>query len=609
MTGVIEMMYKTTLLGVLASFAHASPLFGSSFGVPGVNATYDYVVVGGGMAGLTLATRLVQQSAGTVAVIEAGSFYEISNGNLSQVPAYTGAYSSRELNDWHPLIDWGYKTTPQAGAYNLSIHYARGKTLGGSSARNSMVYQRGTVGTHDRWADMVGDDSYRWDNFLPYFKKSVKFSEPNMDLRFPNSTPVFDATAAGRDGPLSVTYPNYAQAFTTWSIKAFAEAGIPEIRGFLSGEVIGHMYGTFTLNADTMTRDSSETSFLREGLKNPKLVVYPMAMAKRILFDKEKTASGVLVEVQGLKYALSARKEVILCAGAFGSPQLLMVSGIGPADVLKSLDIPIIADRPGVGQGMQDHVVYDLGYQVNVETMSSLTNPAFAAKQALLFTKRAAGMLTGSNTEGLAFEKIPPSLRAGWSNETHDRLKAYPDDWPEVEYITVPLPAGEVKADAGANYAALAVVLVAPESRGTVTISSTDTNVAPVIDPNYFAEPSDVDILVAGFKRVRQFFDTKAMRTIVIGDEQIPGKQVSTDAQIAKFIKQSFNTIWHASCTCSMGKVTDPMAVVDAQGRVIGVHGLRVADSSSFPLLPPGHPMSTVYALAEKIACDISGNC
>ncbi|KAK1141696.1 hypothetical protein N8T08_008794 [Aspergillus melleus] len=603
------MMYKAALLGVLASFAQASSFFGSSFGVPGVNATYDYVVVGGGMAGLTLATRLVQQSAGTVAVIEAGSFYEITNGNLSQVPAYTGVYSSRELNDWHPLIDWGYKTTPQSGAYNLSIHYARGKTLGGSSARNSMVYQRGTVGTHDRWADMVGDDSYRWNNFLPYFKKSVKFSEPNMDLRFPNSTPVFDATAAGRDGPLSVTYPNYAQAFTTWSIKAFAEAGIPEIRGFLSGEVMGHMYGTFTLNADTMTRDSSETSFLREGLKNPKLVVYPMAMAKRILFDKEGTASSVLAEVQGLKYALSARKEVILCAGAFGSPQLLMVSGIGPADVLKSFDIPIIADRPGVGQGMQDHVVYDLGYQVNVETMSSLTNPAFAAKQALLFTRHAAGMLTGSNTEGLAFEKIPPSLRASWSNETHDRLKAYPDDWPEVEYITVPLLAGEVKADAGANYAALAVVLVAPESRGTVTISSADTNVAPVIDPNYFAEPSDVDLLVAGFKRVRQFFDTKAMRNIIIGDERIPGKQVSTDAQIAKFIKQSFNTIWHASCTCAMGKVTDPMAVVDAQGRVIGVHGLRVVDSSSFPLLPPGHPMSTIYALAEKIACDISGNC
>ncbi|KAI9035489.1 GMC family oxidoreductase [Aspergillus affinis] len=603
------MIYKTALLGLLASLAQTSPLLGSSFGIPGMNATYDYVVVGGGMAGLTLATRLVQQSAGTVAVIEAGSFYEISNGNLSQVPAYTGIYSSRELNDWQPLIDWGYATTPQPNAYNLSIHYARGKTLGGSSARNSMVYQRGTVGTYGRWADMVGDDSYRWENFMPFFKKSVNFSEPNMDLRFPNATPVYDAPAAGDDGPLSVTYPNYAQAFTTWSIKAFAEAGIPEIPGFMSGEAIGHSYGTFTLNAETMTRDSSETSFLREGLKNPKLMVYPMAMAKRILFNDTKTASGVLVEVQGLQYVLSARKEVILCAGAFGSPQLLMVSGVGPAHLLKSLDISIIADRPGVGQGMQDHVVYDIGYQVDVLTMSSLTNPAFAAKQSRLFTEHAAGMLTGSNTEALAFEKIPPSLRADWGNQTHDRLKAYPDDWPEVEYITVPLPAGKVTANATSQYAALAVVLVAPESRGTLTISSTDTNVAPIINPNYFAEASDVDILVAGFKRVRQFFDTKAMRNILIGDEQIPGTQVSTDAQIEKFIKKSFNTIWHASCTCAMGKVTDPMAVADAQGRVIGVHGLRVADSSSFPLLPPGHPMSTVYALAEKIACDISGNC
>ncbi|PLB44423.1 putative glucose-methanol-choline oxidoreductase [Aspergillus steynii IBT 23096] len=604
------MTAKAALLALLAAFAQASPPFGSSFGVPGTNATYDYVVVGGGNAGLTLATRLVQQSAGTVAVIEAGSFYEISNGNFSQVPAFTGASSGRELSDWHPLIDWGYATTPQAGAYNLSIHYARGKTLGGSSARNSMVYQRGTVGTHERWADKVGDDSYRWENFHPYFKKSVNLTRPNMHLRFQNSTPVYDALAASDgNGPLSISYPNYAQAFTTWSIPGFAQIGIPEIPGFLSGEIIGHSYSTLTINGTTMTRDSSETSFLREGLKNPNLIVYPMAMAKRILFTEEKAASGVVVEVQGLEYVLSARKEVLVCAGAFGSPQLLMVSGVGPAEVLKSFDIPIIADRPGVGQGMQDHVVYDIGYQVNVPTMSSLMNPAFGAKHIQLFNEHAAGMLTGSNTEALAMEKIPESLRATWSNKTRDQLNAYPADWPEVEYITVPLNPANSIAEPGIDYGSLGIVLVAPESRGTLTISSADTNVAPIIDPNYFDEPSDMDILVAGFKRARQFFDTEALRTIVIGEERFPGKNVSTDAQIADFIRKNIHTIWHASCTCAMGKVTDPMAVVDAQARVIGVQKLRVVDSSSFALLPPGHPMSTVYALAEKIACDISGHC
>lgn len=455
---------------------------------------------------------------------------------------------------------------------------------------------------------MVGDDSYRWDNFLPYFKKSVNFTKPNMNLRFHNSTPAYDAPAAGDgNGPLSVTYPHYAQAFSTWSIKGFAQIGIPEVRGFLSGEVNGYSYATLTVNATTMTRDSSETSFLREGLKNPHLVVYPMAMAKRILFSKEKRATGVVVEVQGLEYVLSARKEVVLCAGVFGSPQLLMVSGVGPAKTLKSFGIPVIADRPGVGQGMKDHIVYDIGYKVNVPTMSSLVNPAFGAQQARLFTEHAAGMLTGSNTEVLAMEKIPKHLRATWGSRTHRQLSSYPGDWPEVEYLTVPLHPGDTIAEAGVNYASLAVVLVAPESRGTLTISSTDTNVAPVINPNYFHEPSDMNIVVAGFKRARQFFETEALQTIVIGEEHSPGKEVKTDAQIAHFIRENFHTIWHASCTCAMGKVTDPMAVIDSKARVIGVHGLRVVDSSSFPLLPPGHPMSTVckslFCTFKRTAC------
>ncbi|KAI9716321.1 MAG: hypothetical protein M1812_005386 [Candelaria pacifica] len=595
---------KAAFAASLASHVQGA-LLGSSYGVPGDNVTYDYVIVGGGNAGLTVAARLVEQNAGTVGVIEAGSFYEISNGNISQVPATDGYFAGKSLKDSQPLIDWNYATTPQKGAFDQKIHYARGKTLGGTSARNFMVYQRGTVGSYKNWADAVGDQSYAWENFLPYFQKSVTFTPPNTSLRFANSTPKYDAEAAagGNKGPLSVTFSNYAQAFGTWATKGFRQIGIPEINGFLSGKLIGQADATFTINATTMHRESSETSFLDQGLKNPALKVHPLTVAKQILFDPYNKATGVRVDTAGISYVLSASKEVILTAGVFGSPQLLMVSGVGPAATLQGLGIPVVANRPAVGQGMQDHLFYDIAYRVNGITITALANdPAFAAEQAKLYNDKAAGL-------------SPLSLRQNWSNKTNTALAAYPADWPEVEYISIPSYLGDMQnlrspgpLD-GFNYASLTATLVAPRSRGNVTITSADTSVAPLINPNYLTVQSDVDIVVAGFKRIRQFYATEAMQSFVIGDEYYPGKNVSTDKQIEDHIRKNFSPIWHAACTCAMGRTNDTKAVVDTRARVIGVKGLRVVDAAAFPLLPPGHPMSTVYALAEKIACDISGKC
>ncbi|KAJ8068724.1 hypothetical protein OCU04_002423 [Sclerotinia nivalis] len=600
-----------------SSHLKARALLGSSFGVPGRNATYDYVVVGGGNAGLTIAMRLAEADAGTVAVVEAGTFYEISNGNISQVPATDGVFAGKGANDWQPQIDWGYQTTPQSGAFNTSLHYARGKTLGGCSARNFMVYQRGTAGSMQKWADQVGDDAYEWDNFLPYFQKSVNFTAPDMTLRSANSTPQFVATEAANapaTGPLSVTWSHYAQAFGTWAIEGLAQIGIPVIPGFLGGSLIGASYPTFTLDAERMTRESSETSFLRAGMKSPDLKVYTLSMAKKILFDDSKTATGVLVETGGYPFTLTANKEVILSAGVFGSPQILMASGVGPAAELSAVGVDVIADRPGVGKGMQDHIFTGIGYRVNAPTISKLGNdPAFAAEQAALYENTpAAGMYSSPNTDVLGWEKIPEKYRSHWSNETQTALAAYPADWPEVEYIAISsflgnqVVLGSDPGD-GYNYATLAVALVAPRSRGSLTITSPDTNVAPLIDPGFLTEQSDVDIMVASIKRIREFYATDALQSFVIGDEYFPGSNVSTDAQIEDFVRTSFNTIWHATSTCSMGPVNGTNTVVDTQARVLGVSGLRVVDAAAFPLLPPGHPMSTVYAFAEKIACDIIG--
>lgn len=608
--------WATALLaGSASALGDPFRLLGSSFATPGDNATYDYVIVGGGTAGLTLAARLVEQHAGTVAVVEAGTFYELSNSNNSMLPGGDGAFTGKGVNDWQPLIDWGYVTTPQAGANGLKLHYAAGKTFGGGSARNFMVYQRGTEGSYQNWADEVGDDSYTWSKFLPWFQKSVHFVPPNMDARPANSTPVYDEQIVGSDGPVSAAYPNWPQAIATWVVEGLKAIGMPVIPGFNSGKLIGQTYATFSIDGKTMLRSSSSTAYLQPKLGNTDLYLYHLTLAKKIVFDDEKRATGVVVNTMGAQYTLKANKEVILSAGVFNSPQLLMVSGVGPAKTLRKLHIPVVADRPGVGQNLQDHIYYGITHRINAITFSSLINPEFAAEQKALFQANATGIYTNPTADVIGWEKIPAHLRKGWSKKTHDALAKYPEDWPEAEYISLGSWLGEDfdsrfadPAD-GYNYGTLVCAVVSSLSRGTVSISSADTSVQPIINPNSLTHQADIDVAVAAFKRAREFWSTDVMKELAIGEEIYPGPKVVTDEQILASIRRSYNAIYHASCTNKMGKKNDPLAVVDPQTRVYGVKNLRVVDASAFPLLPPGHPQSTVYALAEKIACDIVGGC
>jgi choline dehydrogenase len=464
-----------------------------------------------------------------------------------------------------------------------------------------MAYQRATVASYQRWADAVGDQSYTFSQLLPFFEKSLKFTPPDMELRFANGTPEYDPTVLGNgSGPLSLTYSHYVQAFGTWATKGLQQIGIPIVPAFQSGSLLGQSYCMFTINATTMTRDSSETSFLRVGLDYSNYVVYQSTMAKRILFDANKKATGVIVDTQGSVYTLSATKEVILTAGVFGSPQLLMVSGVGPAATLQQHGIPVIADRPGVGQNLQDHIYFGPSYRVNAPTFSSFSNAQFAAQAAQEFNEKAAGMYTNPTTDVLAWEKVPQPLRSTLSNSTLAALATYPADWPELEYLSLGAYLGYqedlAKGDPndGYNYASLAIALCTPRSRGNLTIASADTAVSAVINPNWLTDRADIEVAIAGFKRVRAFWQSDAMKPFVIGEEAFPGPQIQTDAQIEDIIRKTFNTIYHAACTCSMGRPDDKMAVVDNHSKVIGVQGLRVVDASAFPLLPPGHPQSTV---------------
>ncbi|KAK4200338.1 GMC oxidoreductase-domain-containing protein [Triangularia verruculosa] len=311
-------------------------------------------------------------------------------------------------------------------------------------------------------------------------------------------------------------------------------------------------------------------------------------LAKKIVFDGKKRATGVVVESRpfGLfDYILKAKREVTLSASAFQSPQLLMVSGVGLRAELAKHRIPIIADRPGVGQGMEDHVFFGPSWMVKVEMTRIANDPLFVLGEfAGPYTLKKQGPLTNP----------------------------FPPDWPEVEYLTAPGYFGDfsnlftTQPKDGFMYATILGGLVAPMSRGTVTLKSDDTKDLPLIDPKWLTDPTDQAVAVALYKRLRQAFASKAMRGVLADSkEYFPGPEVRIDAQILQVIRNTVQAIWHASCTCRMGKRDDQWAVVDKEARVIGVDGLRVVDASSFALLPPGHPQSTVYVLAEKIAAEI----
>ncbi|TAQ89247.1 hypothetical protein B7494_g2458 [Chlorociboria aeruginascens] len=575
----------------------AQGLLGAHFGRIGIPATYDYVVVGGGTAGLTIARRLAANNSYTVALIEAGGFYEFDAGNTSSIPADGVWYVGLEPIFRNPLIDWYQETTPQAGWAGRAVTYPSGKTFGGGSARNFMFYQRGSKGSYDKWACLANDSSYSFQNLLPYLQKSVNFTAPDTATRPANASVKYNQTAfSATGGPLHVSYPKYACAISSWIQQSLKGFGFKEVASFSDGNLLGYSYITATIDPVTATRSSSETSFLREAiLETTNLNIYKSTLAQKVIFNNS-IASGVQVNTAGSVYEITANKEVIISAGAFRSPQLLMTSGIGPKATLQEFGIPLISDLAGVGQNLWDHILTGPSFDVNVQTHSQLSTPAFAAAANAEYITLEAN--------GTAFEKLPAG---SISNSTRADLDAtFGSDWPDVEYLFLDAYEGNsvdlifAAPTDGKNYATSNVGLVAPFSRGNVTIASNDTAVNPIVNPNWFSDPRDQEVAIAGYKRARDFFTTKYMQGVVIGQEAFPGANLTTDSDILEVLKTSLSSIFHAAGTNKMGVASDPLAVVDSKARVFGVSGLRVVDASIFPILPPGHPQGTVYAIAEK---------
>ncbi|EAW09037.1 GMC family oxidoreductase [Aspergillus clavatus NRRL 1] len=593
------------LLPALASaFHHGKPQ----------NNTFDYVVVGGGTAGIPIGTRLAEAGY-TVAIVEAGGWYEDSEPIISSTPAF--GFANNAANDW------GFVVEPQPGMGGRAFGYPRGKCMGGSSARNLLIAKkdiRAPVGSFQMWADKVNDQSYSWSKFERCFKKGTSFTAPDPDRRALNATPGYqsDAFSSG-SGPLSVTYANWASPISSWIQRAMEAVGIDDAGDFNSGEIIGSQYFALTTIPGTQERASAENTYLKKFQDLPNLTVYTETLAKRILFDDSKTATGVVVEIAGVEHTLAVDKEVILSAGVFQSPQLLMVSGVGPADSLNSFSIPIVHDSPYVGQNLVDHVWFGAAYRVGVPTWTEWVNDGLKMLQLYVdeYRQRQQGPLTANAGDFGAFEKVPNHLRAAFTPEALQDLAQFPDDWPEVEYIVSPMYLGNFNDPMGCQpkdghqYASVNAALVAPVSLGNVTIQSADTNDAPIINTNTLGSRTDQQVAIAAFKRLREIFEASELAPVRLGDEYYPGKQsVRTDAEILRFIQQDGLAFYHAGSSCAMGDPTaaNSTAVVDSKARVIGVNGVRVVDAAALPFLPPSHIQSAICvsdALSEKIAEEI----
>lgn len=293
---------------------------------------------------------------------------------------------------------------------------------------------RGSEGSYQAWADTVGDSSYTFGNFEPFFKKAVNFTEPNNALRGANVTSQYEKDAFEvPGGPIQIGYSNFVSPFSTWMEKALLALGLKKTSGFDSGDLMGTHYTQTFISSSDQTRSASD-NYIQTALDNDNLTVYANTMAQKIIFNANKTATGVRVESLGLNYNIHASKEVIVSAGAFHSPQLLMVSGVGPKETLQKFDIDVVADRPGVGQNMWDHILFGPAYEVDLLTLdNTLHNPVALADALLDYTTKAEGVLTSNVVEFLGWEKLPQDLRQNFSQSTVEALEKFPADWPEAE--------------------------------------------------------------------------------------------------------------------------------------------------------------------------------
>ncbi|MFZ4747222.1 MAG: choline dehydrogenase [Sphingomonas sp.] len=527
--------------------------------------TFDYIIVGAGSAGCVLAERLSADGRHKVLVLEFGGSDRsvfIQMPSALSIPMNTQKYN------------WGYESEPEPHLGGRRLHAPRGKGLGGSSSINGLVYVRGNPRDFELWQDL-GAQGWGYANVLPYFRRAERRQEGGDAWR-------------GDDGPLDTCYgPMKNPLYQAW-IDAAQQAGYPLTDDINGAQQEG--FGRMDMTVRDGARCSAAKAFLHPAAKRPNVTVLTHARATKVLMDGRK-AIGVAYERGGMMHEARATREVILSGGAFNAPQLLKLSGIGPADELATMGIPVVADRPGVGANLQDHLEFYFQY--------SCTQPVTLYSSMNWFAKGLIGaqwLLTGkglgasNHFESCGFIRS----RAGI---------AYPD----IQYHFFPLAVRyDGKAMVGGHGFQAHVGPMRSKSRGSVTLRSPDPRDPPVIRFNYMSHDDDWADMRAGVRLTREIFQQTAFDPFR-GTEIAPGTEVTTDDQIDDFIRDKVESGYHPCGTCKMGRADDPMAVVDNSLRVIGVEGLRVVDASVMPHITTGNLNAPTIMIGEKASDHILG--
>lgn len=523
----------------------------------GEGATFDYIIVGAGSAGCVLANRLSASGRHRVLLLEAGP--EDRNPWVHIPLGYARLFRNARLN-------WMYQSEPEPALDGRRIFQPRGKVLGGSSSINGLVYMRGQKEDFDHWRQL-GNAGWGFDDVLPYFRKSE------------NQQRGADAFH-GTGGPLHVSDPTEPHPLCEAFIAASGEVGIPRNDDFNGATQEGAGY--FQMTARNGLRCSAAVAFLRPARRRPNLAVATEALATRVLFEGRR-AVGVEYRRGGAVVTARAGREVLLAGGAYNSPQLLQLSGVGPAELLKRHGIAVVADMPGVGDGLQDHpqvrMVFKCRQKVTLnDDMNSLYRKAMLGAR-MLFRRK--GMLTVSAGYAGSFFRTDPRL-------------ATPDV--QVHFINFSTTKMGDALHPFSGFMA-SICVLRPESRGSVTIKSADPAAAPAIRLNYLTAESDRRSMLEGLKTLRRVMQAPAMQPFC-EEEYDPGPRVVTDDDWRAYIRERCNTIFHPSCTCRMG--SDATAVVDTSLRVKGLEGLRVVDASVMPSLVSGNTNAAIIMIGEK---------
>lgn len=523
--------------------------------------TFDYVIVGAGSAGATLANRLSEDPTVTVCLLEAGpthKHFSVSTPGLGLINMVT------------KTRNWGFETVPQNALNNRRTYQPRGKVLGGSSGTNAMIYIRGHREDYDAWA-ALGNHGWSYDEVLPYFKRS-QHREAGADAYH------------GQGGELNVAPARYRSELNDYFFNAARQLQLPLNSDFNGEEQEG--VGYYEVTQKNGERWSTARAFLDPIMDRPNLTIMTKALTERIIIENGR-ATGIVLRRGKEQSAVHANREVILSAGAFGSPQLLLLSGIGPEAALAPHGIKPVHSLPGVGENLQDHIDWIAAYRAKSKGLQTLgfSLAGFANMIGEIFKynrKQRAGILTSNLAESGGFLYV-------------DRDEPSPDI--QLHFVIAIVDDHGRKLHWGHGYSAHVCVL-RPKSRGRVTLNSSNPTDPPAIDPAFLSDPRDMEKLLAGARLTQQIMQSPAMDPV--RGKAFYGTDAVDEAELREDIRARADTVYHPVGTCKMGPKSDPMAVVDDRLRVHGIAGLRVVDASIMPNLISGNTNAPTIMIAEK---------